>query len=29
MENGMFDVMIPTENNNDTIPATLLMDKND
>lgn len=25
----MFDVMIPTENNNDTIPATLLMDKND
>lgn len=29
MENGMFDVMIPTENNNGSFPATLLMDKND
>ena len=29
MENGMFDVMIPTEDNNNSIPATLLMDKND
>lgn len=28
MENGMFDVIIPTEDNNDTIHATLLMDKN-
>lgn len=29
MENGMFDVMVPTENNNGSVPATLLMDKND
>ncbi|MBR1653594.1 MAG: recombinase family protein [Clostridia bacterium] len=29
MENGMFDVMVPTENNNGSVPATLLMDKKD
>lgn len=29
MENWMFDVMVPTENNNGSVPATLLMDKND